>query len=31
MRTIKEIDENIVKEYSYMNQLYAQIWKRKFR
>lgn len=25
MRTIKEIDENIVKEYSYMNQLYAQI------
>ena len=25
MRTIKEIDEDIVKEYSYMNQLYAQI------
>ena len=25
MRTIKEIDEDIVREYGYMNQLYAQI------
>ena len=25
MRTTKEIDEEIVREYSYMNQLYAQI------
>lgn len=25
MRTIKEIDEEIVREYGYMNQLYAQI------
>lgn len=25
MRTVKEIDEQIQKEYGYMNQLYAQI------
>lgn len=25
MRTIKEIDEEIVREYGYMNQLYTQI------
>lgn len=25
MRTIKEIDEQILKEYGYINQLYTQI------